>query len=128
MARQLGRVAWHGDDFACCCRWLLTDAVVKTPDKTDWTRPDDLKTQEEYQEIGQDLEISRPQMNITEKIGPDRTWTFEDPRRIEEYQRRLDQTGPGDLKTPEEYQMRTRRLDCSRRKNQTFVGRGGPAT
>ncbi|KAI8521922.1 hypothetical protein Bbelb_016760 [Branchiostoma belcheri] len=38
------------------------------------------------------------------KIGPDRTWTFEDPRRISE-KIGADQTGPGHLKTTEEYQV-----------------------
>ncbi|KAI8521961.1 hypothetical protein Bbelb_017150 [Branchiostoma belcheri] len=47
MARQLGRVAWHGDDFACCCS--SGDSCLNLT-REDWTRTDDLKTQEEYQD------------------------------------------------------------------------------
>ncbi|KAI8521844.1 hypothetical protein Bbelb_015980 [Branchiostoma belcheri] len=52
--------------------------------RLDWTRPGDLKTQDEYQRR---LDQTGPghyedPRRISEKIGPDQTWTFEDRRRI----------------------------------------------
>ncbi|KAI8500807.1 hypothetical protein Bbelb_216250 [Branchiostoma belcheri] len=63
--------------------------------KTDWTRPDDLKTQEKYQKIGPDKMIRRPQVTISsEDFCLNLT--------------REDWSRPDDLKTPDHYQ---RRLD-----------------
>ncbi|KAI8518209.1 hypothetical protein Bbelb_042260 [Branchiostoma belcheri] len=195
MAGQLERVAWYGDDFACCyreksvvfpgaggrsletgnkngdyhggvvlkktrscenpvvncalrvsnlCRWLLTDAVVGTPfmsepdnsglDQTsswdsclnlttvDWTRPGDLKSQEEYQlTVVMILNPTRPDVRVlrnlvTVNFSPVQTSKSDDlkTRLLSKLdQMRAEKTGGLEGWWNEEIlQMRTRRLDC----------------
>ncbi|KAI8496997.1 hypothetical protein Bbelb_249460 [Branchiostoma belcheri] len=75
MARQLGRVAWYGDSFAYC--FSSGDSCLNLT-REDWTRPDDLKTEEVW-----NISSGDSCLNLT----------------------REDWTRPDDLKTQEEYQL-----------------------
>ncbi|KAI8497113.1 hypothetical protein Bbelb_250620 [Branchiostoma belcheri] len=121
MARQLGRAR---------VRWLLTDVVVQEGSclkltTLDWTRTDDLKTQEEYQHFLVSTEVWSPDDMVRPyskcgltmhlyRIGTDISSRFEKVLRISPSTcsedsclnlTRDDWTRPDDLKTEEEYQL-----------------------
>ncbi|KAI8503283.1 hypothetical protein Bbelb_191040 [Branchiostoma belcheri] len=88
---------------------MSEDSCLNLTFKTDWTRPDDLKTQEEYQVAADRCSSEDSCLNLTRE-----DWTRPGDLKTSDYYNqwgllsepdRTDWTRPDELKTQEEYQV-----------------------